>query len=135
MPDRAAIDAGYAWEFELAKRWGLELTPASGAGHVHKLDVGGQQIRLSAKHTTAASYRLTANEIAELDSGTKGPGARGHELGLMAIRMAGVDENVLALRESDMLAILRGEVSFTVPATKREARRAGAVPAYMREAS
>lgn len=104
---------GRDYEAELATRYGGKPQPASGAGPRFKLDwkLGG--LLASVKKTTHRSYRLTADELAEMRAGAQGPGGRG-EVPCMVIGMEGVGDDVFVLLGSDLRALLEGEAEAVV---------------------
>lgn len=118
--------AGRDYELELAERLGGRPQPNSGAGPRWKLDLKLGSLLFSAKHTTHASYRLTAGELGEMVAGAQGPGGRG-ELPAMAIRMDGFPDDVVVMRGSDLRALLEGDVEApAIAPTKRAAKLAAA---------
>jgi len=124
---------GREYEAEFAERHGLKAMPASGAGPRYKLDAGDVDVLFSLKLTTAESFRITAKDLLELQSGAAGPGGRG-QLGIMVSKIEGIGEEVATMRWSDLLAVLRGEVAVAQRTTPHEKKLAGADPlAYLRE--
>jgi len=118
MIRRTPQQIGRDYEFELAERYGGTPQPASGAGPRFKLDCKLGSLLVSAKRTTHESYSLKAAEMREALAGAQGPGGRG-EVPAMAIRMEGFDDDLFALRGSDLLEILQGEVEVELAAPNR----------------
>lgn len=124
---RTPQQQGRDYETELAARYGATLQPASGAGHRFKLDCKLGALLFSAKRTTHASYRLTAEDLREALAGAQGSGGRG-EVPAMAIRMEGFPDDVFVLRGSDLRALLEGDVEVAFTPSKRASKLAAAAP-------
>lgn len=116
---------GRDYEAELAARVGGQVVPGSGASPRYKLDLRLGTVLFSAKHTTHASYRLTAEDLREALAGAQGPGGRG-DIPAMAIKMDGFPDDVFVMRGSDLRALLEGEVEVSFAPSKRAQKLAAA---------
>lgn len=128
---RAPQERGRDFEEEFAEIWGMQLVPQSGGGFKAKLDVGGTEVLVELKQTGNGSYRLAADDLRKAFAGAAGPGGKGKVM-MFAVRMEGFDDLLIA-RVPDMLAILRKDVEFQAPTTKRMDKRAAAEPKLLRD--
>jgi len=124
---------GRQWEEELGELIGGELVPMSGAG-VRKLDVAGQSLLISAKHTDAASFRVDAAMLTELRDATMGSGGVGAEVTpMMAIR-GRFGRPVAVIDLQDLIALLQSNPEGLIKPSKDAERRARASrPSLFRE--
>lgn len=102
-------EIGEEWEKELARKVGGRKTPASGAKWHSKLDVRGRKTIWSAKATEAASFRVDADMLREMQTSIATPGALGIDFTpILAVRLGGGQE-VVVVQLDDFLGLLGGD--------------------------
>lgn len=124
---------GRDYEAEIADRFGGEVVEGSGNQPFAKLDVSGQKILLSCKHTVHESYRLTAEVVDEAIRAIDAPGGLGGDtIPGVAVGIEG-EQDLIVLRLSDFLRIVMDDVKLATP-SKGEARQQRArKPALFRD--
>lgn len=122
-------EMGRIAEQRFAARHGLRAHPNSGATLVYMMDAGSSTLAVEHKWTSAESYRITAAELRKMVAQSGGPGAR-DVVPVHVVEMSGFPEPIWTLRESDLLAITRGDIdldlSVSVRANKNDLRRSAA---------
>lgn len=103
-------EIGDEWEKELARKIGGKKTPASGSRWYSKLDVRGKKTLWSAKATEAASFRVDADMVREMQGSVNTPGALGMDVTpILAVRL-GTGQEVAVVGLDDLLHLLSESV-------------------------
>ncbi len=106
MSEETPQERGRRYEVALAKRIGGKVVPGSGSGFA-KLDVGNGVLLISAKDTSAASFRVGDELFREVDDAISGPGGLGGDvLGAVVTRTS--SREVISMDLSKFMALFGG---------------------------
>ena len=129
----SAQQKGRDFEAEFAREMGLEKVVASGALWFSKLDVKGSGARWSLKFTEGEKFTIDRELLSEAIIATEGVGGDG-STPLWAIRIEGLDADLVLIRKEDFKRMQAGDLSVLPPSDRpsRLRRARAAVPSLLR---